>query len=59
MNYLTDLDLEELYILLGIRIDNLKDRASTLHALERQELELYREIKERLRMEMKANRERN
>ena len=55
MNYLTDLDLEELYILLGMRIDTLKDRASTLHAFERQELTLYREIKERLIMEMKAN----
>ena len=54
MEYLTTHDLDELYILLNMRINSLKDRASTLHAFERQELALYREINERLIMEIKA-----
>ena len=55
MNYLTNLDLEELNILLSMRMDTLRDRADEYHQYEREELALYREIKERLILEIKNN----
>ena len=54
MHYITTEDLQEFEFLLKARTETLEDREATLHGFERAELLYWREMRNRLIMELQA-----